>query len=61
MQLKTSPLCNVSFVFRKVRVAEENDKGLFGSTPVAPRPYEYVGPDLIWLDVETSVGARLES
>ncbi len=42
---RTSPLCG-----RQLRLQEsqndENDEGLFGSTPVAPRPDEYVGLDL---------------
>ncbi len=60
-QLGLLPCANVSFVFRKVRVANKNDEGLFGSRSVAPRPDEYVGLDLTWSNVETSAGARLES
>ncbi len=60
-QLGLPPCADVSFVFRKVRVADENAKGLFSSRPVAPRPYEYIGLDLTWSDTETSAGALLES
>ena len=61
MQLGLLPYTDVSFVFRKVRVADENNKGLYGSRPVAPRPDKYVGLDLIWSDAKTSAGARLKS
>ncbi len=60
-QLGLLPCADVSFVFRKVRVADENDKGLLSSKPVAPKPDEYVGLDLTWSDVRTSAGARHES
>ncbi len=60
-QLELLPYANVSFVFRKVRVADENDQSLFGSRPVALRPDEYVGRILTWLDAETSASARLDS
>ncbi len=54
-------LCaDVSFVFRKVRIADENDKGLFGSRLVAPRPDKYVGLDLTWSDAETFAGIYLD-
>ncbi len=47
-QLGLLPCADVSFVFRKVRVPDENDKGLLGSRPVALRPDEVrrPGPDL---------------
>ncbi len=49
MQLGLLPFADVSFVFKKVRVPDENNKGLLGSRPVAPRPDEVhrPGPDLI--------------
>ncbi len=61
MQLGLLPCADVSFIFRKVRVANENDKGLLGNRPVAPWPDKYVSLDLTWSNVETSAGARLES
>ncbi len=61
MQLGLLLFADISFVFRKVRVADENDKFLLGSKPVAPRLDKYVGLDLAWSDVETSAGTRLES
>ncbi len=60
-QLGLLPCANISFVFKKVRVPNENDEGLLGSRPMALKPDEYVGLDLTWSDAETSVGARLES
>ncbi len=61
MQLGLLPYGDVSFVFRKVRVADENDEGLFGNRPVAPKTNEYISLDLNRSDAETSAGARLES
>ncbi len=61
MQLRFLAYADISFVFRKVRVANRNDEGLFGNRPVAPKPDKYVGLDLAWSDVETSADARLES
>ncbi len=46
MQLGLFLCTNVSFVFRKVRIADENDEGLFGSRLVVARPDKYVGLDL---------------
>ena len=60
-QLGLLPCTNVSFIFKKVGVANENDKGLFSSRPVASRPDKYVGLDPTWSDAETSAGACLES
>ncbi len=60
-QLGLLPCADVSFVFRKVRVIDENDKGFFGSRPVAPRSDKYIGLDLTWWDAETSADAHLES
>ncbi len=61
MQLGLLPCANVSFIFMKVRVADENGENLFGNRPVAPKPDKYVDLDLTWSDAETSAGARLES
>ncbi len=61
MQLGFFSCANVSFVFKKVRVSNENDEDLLGSKPVAPRPDEYVDLDLTWSDTKTSISARLES
>ncbi len=48
-QLGLLPCADISFVFRKVRVPDENDKGLLGSRLVAPRPDKVrrPGPELI--------------
>ncbi len=48
MQLGLLLCTDVSFVFRKVRIPDENDEGLLGSRPVAPRPDKIrrPGPDL---------------
>ncbi len=48
-QLGLLPCVDVSFIFRKVKVSDENDEGLFGSRPVASRPNEVrrPGPDFI--------------
>ncbi len=49
MQLELLSCVDVSFVFRKGRVPDENDKGLLGSRPVASRPDKVrrPGPNLI--------------
>ncbi len=60
-QLGLLPCADVSFVFRKVRVSDENDEGLLGIDQWPLGLTKYVGLDLTWSDAETSAGARLES
>ncbi len=57
-QLRTSPLYERQLHLQESQ-NDENDED-FGSRPMAPRPDEYVGLDLTWLDAETSADARLE-